>query len=121
MSILSGLTVKPLLIALAVSLAANASLGWLWLGARDNAAVASERAVTATESARKCGSGVDKLNAENEAKSAAADKAVADAKKAATPLRQRADRILAAPPASADDCEAAKAVADDFLASRVKQ
>ena len=116
----SALAVKPLLIVVAVSWTLLAGTGLLLRSAYKDAAVASERAETATESARMCSRGVQAIKDSQEAKNKSAEKAIKAARTDADKLRQRADQVLAAPPAGTKDCEAAQVVVNEWLANMIK-
>ena len=108
------------LIALAVSLAGNALLTRLWLSSRDDAATAAERTAQALGDAKLCSDGAKAVLQASEIKTAEAEKAIAAARNGAKTLRSRADRTLATPATSADDCKAAGDVVDAWLTERAK-
>lgn len=112
---------NPLLLVLAISLAANGALGWVYLGARDDVVAAKKDADAAKGAAETCSSAVDQLQI----------KAAANAKKFAKDLKaaqskadtgdKKADEILATPATvPGDDCKSAQDRVDTWLAGRVK-
>lgn len=118
----------PILLGLALSLALNAALGWAYLGQRDKTTEA-QSAVTAMEQqrdgaradARACSDAVDNLRdlADRLADDAKAARAEAAAK--AKSHNQKADTILATPPAvPGDDCRSAQLRIGDWLKGRAK-
>jgi len=109
----------PLLLALGVLLVSNAATGWAWLQARDRAATLQEQLVNTVDVARECSRGVEALRTEADKRARAARAAVAAAEKRAAAGDQRADQILATPPAVVgDDCASAQAQVDDWLSTR---
>ena len=120
------LAVSPATAALAVSLTANAALGWLWLGARDDAAASHARvqAVQAELGAalavgQACSDGVAELQRQAETRAQEAAKARAEAQSRAKQYALRADQVLSTPPAvPGDDCASAKARVADWLQRR---
>lgn len=119
---------NPLLIALAISVAANAAVGWAWLGQRDETATAKAdlRAMEgqrdgARQAASACSDSVDDLRelADKRARDAAPSRAAAAS--AAQGHNQRADVILSTPaPVPGDMCASAQARVDDWLKGRAK-
>lgn len=98
----------PLTIALAISLALNAALGWAYLGQRDKAVVAVERTEQATGAAVACSAGVDDLQTKAETRRLEAAPKVEAAKQAAAAGNKRADVILATPASTpGNDCKSA--------------
>jgi hypothetical protein len=106
-------------ILLALSLLANAVLGWAYLGQRDKAVTYEVREGAAVATAELCSKGTDAL-----------DKAAGQREREARPARQaaqdkdrqhqaQAQQILAKPAAvPGDACASAQAVVDDFWARR---
>lgn len=96
------------IIALAISLAGNAGLSYLWLGARDEATTAQTNLKSAKDAAETCSKSVDDLQvkAADRAKAAAKDRAAAAA--SAQNRDAKADEILSTPATSTDDCKAAQ-------------
>ncbi|CAN7411659.1 hypothetical protein LJR074_002609 [Acidovorax sp. LjRoot74] len=121
-------TLSPILIALAISLAANGLLGWAYLGQRDDTAVAKTalrdmegQRDGIRQAASACSDSVDDLRelADKRARDAAPARAAAAS--TAQGHNQRADQILAAPaPVPGDVCASAQARVDDWLKSRNK-
>lgn len=119
---------NPILIALAISVAANAALGWAWLGQRDETATAKAdlRAMEgqrdgARQAASVCSDSVDDLRelADKRARDAAPARAAAAS--TAQGHNQRADQILATPaPVPGDLCASAQARVDEWLKGRAK-
>lgn len=119
---------NPILIALTISLAANAVLGWAYLGQRDDTATAQAdlrgmegQRDGARQAASACSDSLDDLRelADKRARDAAAARAAAATK--AQNHNQRADAILAAPPkVPGDACASAQARVDDWLKGRVQ-
>lgn len=117
---------NPILIALAISLAANGVLGWAYLGQRDDTATAKAdlRAMEgqrdgARQAASACSDSVDDLRdlADKRARDAAPARAAAAS--AAQGHNQRADVILSTPaPAPGDVCASAQARVDEWLKGR---
>jgi len=71
------------------------------------------------DAARECSRGVEALRLEADKRVRAARAAIAAAELRASQRDQRADQILATPPAVAgDDCASAQAQVDDWLANR---
>lgn len=114
-------------ILLAVSLAVNALVGWAYLGQRDATAVA-ETALHdmrgqrdgAREAASACSDAVDDLRTLADRRAREADQARRAAAKRAEGHNQRADVILAAPPAvPGDACASAQVRVDEWLKGRV--
>jgi hypothetical protein len=119
---------NPIMIALAISLAANAALGWAYLGQRDDTTTAQTalrdmegQRDGARQAASACSDSVDDLRelADKRAREAAAARAAAAGK--AQGHNQRADAILAAPPkVPGDACASAQARVDDWLKGRAQ-
>lgn len=110
-----------LAIALALSLAGNAAMGWAWLGTRDDLASALVRQQAAEGAAQQCSEGVAALQARAAAaaRASAVQRAAAAASAAAGDAR--ADVILASPPSTpADDCKSAVDQVDQWLQSRAR-
>jgi hypothetical protein len=120
---------NPILIALAISVAANAALGWAYLGQRDATATgkADLRAMEgqrdgARQAASACSDSVDDLRelADKRARDAAPARVAAAS--VAQGHNQRADVILSTPaPVPGDSCASAQARVDDWLKGRWKQ
>lgn len=117
---------NPVHIILALSVLANAALGWAYLGQRDTIATLRAEA-KATQGqldevradARACSDAVDDLRALADQRAKEADAARAQASKAAAGRNARADAILSAPPAvPGDDCASARVRVDQWLKGR---
>lgn len=109
----------PLLLAVAVLVATNAATGWAWLHARDQLAVAQERADAAVDAAGQCTASITALQAAAQQQAINARAAIAAASKRAAASNQVADQILAKPPAvPGNDCASAQAQVDEWLANR---
>lgn len=119
---------NPILIALAISVAANAALGWAYLGQRDETATAQAelRAVEgqrdgARQAASACSDSVDDLRELADRRAREAAPARAAAASATQGHNQRADLILSTPaPVPGDACASAQARVDEWLKGRVK-
>lgn len=119
---------NPLLIGLAISVAANAALGWAYLGQRDDTTEARTalrdmegQRDGARQAASACSDSVDDLRelANKRARDAAPARAAAVS--AAQGHNQRADQILAAPaPVPGDVCASAQARVDEWLKGRAE-
>lgn len=118
----------PLQILLTVLLVGNVFIGWAWLGARDDATTArAELAAKGQElagvrgAAQACSSKVDELRTlvDKRAQEAGAARRAAGAR--ASAHNQRADAILAAPPAvPGDACTSAQVRVDAWLQGRAR-
>lgn len=121
-------TFSPLLIALAISVAANAAVGWAWLGQRDETATAKAdlRAMEGQRDgvrqvASECSASVDDLRKLADRRYIVAAPARAAADSAARGYNQVADVILSTPaPVPGDACASAQARVDDWLKNRTK-
>lgn len=119
---------NPILIALAISVAINAALGWAYLGQRDDTTEARTalrdlggQRDGARQAASACSDSVDDLRklADKLAREAAPARAAAAS--AAQGHNQRADVILSTPaPVPGDACASAQARVDEWLKGRVK-
>lgn len=105
-------------IALALSMLANASVTYLYMGKRDEATVAQGERDQARGAATACSDATDDLRelADKRAKEAKAARAAAA--EAAKSRDQRADDILSTPASSTDDCQAAATRATTWLKGR---
>lgn len=110
---------SPTHIVLAISLAANAALGYTYLGQRDTATVAKVEQRQAVGMALNCSEGTEKLEtAAAQRKTAAAPK-IAAAQQQAQQHDREADRIMATPPAvPGDACASAQAELDTWWETR---
>ncbi|CAN7371868.1 hypothetical protein LJR074_002215 [Acidovorax sp. LjRoot74] len=119
---------NPILIALAISVAANAAFGWAYLSQRDDTATAKAdlRAMEgqrdgARQTASACSDSVDDLRELADKRALNAAPARAAAASAAQGHNQRADQILSTPaPVPGDVCASAQARVDDWLKGRAK-
>lgn len=120
--------INPIIVALAVSVAANAALGWAYLGQRDDTTEAKTalrdmqgQRDGARQAASACSDSVDDLRELADKRAREAAPAQAAAASAAQGHNQRADQILAAPaPVPGDVCASAQARVDDWLKGRAK-
>ena len=119
---------NPILIALAISVAANAALGWAYLGQRDETAAARAdlrgmegQRDGARQAASACSDSVDDLRelADRRGREAAQARSAASGK--AQGHNKRADQILATPaPVLGDACASAQARVDEWLKGRAQ-
>ncbi len=117
---------KVLAIALALSLAACAGLGWAYLGQRDETALAQQalrdmegQRDGALQAADACSASVAAAASAAAGAHRRAEIAMARAADAGLQLRRRADATLAAGPAvPGDDCASARATVDAWLLER---
>lgn len=110
---------QAVLLALAISLAGNAALGWAWQGARDGREAAVLERDSARFDASACSDATDDLRtlADQRSKDAAAARTAAA--NAARTHAQRADRTLSkAPAAPGDMCKSMQALGDEWLRER---
>lgn len=116
----------PLQYLLAASLAANAALGWAWLGQRDDTATAKAEATAMQQqrdgirsAASACSAGVDELAQAGKQRAAAAAPVRQAAASRAAVHNAKADEILSAPPpVPGDACASAQARVDQWLKGR---
>lgn len=119
---------NPILIALAISVAANVALGWAYLGQRDdNTTARSElrdmqgQRDGARQMASECSDATEALRELAHKRAAAAAPARAAAASTANALQQRADYTLSLKPRDpANQCASMQALADEWLQGRVK-
>jgi len=110
---------NPFHIILAISLAANAALGWAYLGQRDNTTMAKVEERQAVGVALECSKGTEELAAKAEQRRQQAAPKVQAARKSAAQHNRKADQILATSPAvPGDACASAQAVVDDWWEKR---
>lgn len=108
--------ISPMLIALALSLAANAALGWAYLGQRDETTAAAGQRDQARADATACSDAVEDLRELANKRSAAAAPARAAASAAAQGLNARADYTLGLQPkVPGDMCASMQALGDEWL------
>lgn len=120
--------INPMLLALGLSLAANAALGWAYLGQRDDTTEAKTalrdmqgQRDGARQAASACSDSVDDLRELTDKRARDAVLARAVAASAAQGHNQRADQILATPaPVPGDACASAQTRVDDWLKGRAK-
>ena len=119
---------NPVHIILALSVLANAALGWAYLGQRDKAAKASadlthmqQQRDGARGAASACSDAVEALQEQAAQRAAAAAPARAAAAQTAQQSDRRADYTLSLKPRHVGDaCASAQALADEWLRGRVK-
>lgn len=120
--------INPMLLALGLSLAVNALLGWAYLGQRDDTTTAQAalrdmegQRDGAREAASACSDSVEGLRELEEQRGRDAARARAAAAGKALGYNQRADQILAAPaPVPGDACASAQARVDSWLKGRAQ-
>lgn len=116
----------PILYALIVSAALNLLAGWAYLGQRDTittlrteATAVQGRLDAARADASACSDATDDLRTLADERAREADKARAQARKAAAGRNARADAILSSPPAvPGDDCASARVRVDQWIKGR---
>lgn len=112
---------SPTHIVLAISLAANAVLGYAYLGQRDTATVAKVEQRQAVGVALGCSQGTEKLAEQAGQREAEAAPKRRQARDKAAEHDREADRILATPPAvPGNACASAQAELDSWWAERAK-
>lgn len=116
---------QPLIIALALSVAGNAALGWVYLKHRDQAAASLATATTQRDQARAdataCSDATEALRELADRRIAAAAPARAAATSTARTLQARADHTLSLQPSKpADLCASMQAMGDDWLQGRAR-
>ena len=112
---------NPLAILLAISLIANAALGYAYLGQRDKATVAVVQEQHATGAAQECNKGTEQLETKAKERQAAAAPKIEAAKHKAKALDAQADQILTAPAAvPGDACASAQARLDRWWSTQEK-
>lgn len=110
---------NPMIVALAISLAANAALGWAYLGQRDDTTAAQGERDQARADASACSDATEDLRELAGKRSAAAAPARAAAAATAQGLQQRADYTLGLQPkVPGDMCASMQALGDDWLQGR---
>lgn len=111
--------VQALALALALSIASNAALGWAWLGARDQVATTTSERDNARAAASACSDATEALRELADKRGAEAARAQAEARKAASHREGRAQQILSTPAAlPGDDCGSARVRVDGWLNGR---
>ena len=120
--------INPMIVALAISVAANAALGWAYLGQRDDTTQARGelRAMEgqrdgARQLASECSDATEALREQASRRAAAAAPARAAAASTASALQQRSDYTLSLKPRDpANLCGSMQALGDEWLQGRVK-
>jgi hypothetical protein len=110
--------VSPWAYVLAVSLAANAALTYVYLGERDKTAIAETERDNARGAATACSDATKALRDLADKRDKEAKAARAAAAESAKGRDKRADQILSTPASSPDDCKAAQDRAAKWLGSR---
>lgn len=106
-------------VALSLSVAANAVLGWAWLDAREELVVAARDRDTARGDASACSDATDDLRDLADKRGKEAKVAQAAARRTALAHEQLALQILGTPAAvPGDDCGSARVRADAWLRER---
>ncbi|MBB3641182.1 hypothetical protein [Variovorax atrisoli] len=114
--------VQALLLALGLSVAGNAALGWAWIGAREKAATSVLQRDDARAAASACSDATEDLRDLADKRAAEAKKAQAAARSVALGHEARAQTILATPAAvPGDACASAQARIDGWLKGRAGQ
>lgn len=112
---------QALLAALGISLAANASLGWAWIGAREKVATSILQRDDARAAASDCSDATDDLRTLADKRAAEAKKAQAAARDRAVNYQQAANTILSTPAAvPGEACASAQVRIDSWLRGRVQ-
>lgn len=111
--------VQALLLALSLSVAVNAALGWAWIGTREKAATSVLQRDDARAAATACSDATEDLRDLADKRAAEAKKAQAAARLMALDYQARAQAILATPAAvPGDACASAQARIDGWLKGR---
>ena len=112
--------IQALMVALGLSVAGNAALGWAWMGAREKAATTVVERDNARAAASACSDATEDLRDLADKRGAEAKKAQAEARRAATGRQQTANTILSTPAAvPGDACASAQVRVDTWLKGRV--
>ena len=107
------------LLALALSMAGNAALGWAWQGARDAKQAAVRERDDAQAAAQACTAAVNGLSRLAIEREASAKTAREAARAEGAKLARRADRTLSkAPAVPGDMCKSMQALGDEWLRER---
>ncbi|MET3915983.1 hypothetical protein ABID97_002765 [Variovorax sp. OAS795] len=113
--------IQALLVALGLSVAVNAALGWAWVGAHEKAATTVVERDNARSAASACSDATEDLRDLADKRAAEAKKAQAVARAAATGRQQAAHTILSTPPAiPGDACASAQLRVDAWLKGRAQ-
>lgn len=111
--------INPLVMALAISVAANGLLGWAYLGQRDHATAAQGQRDQARADATACSDATEDLRELADKRRAAAAPARAAASAAAQGLNARSDYTLGLQPkVPGDMCASMQALGDEWLQGR---
>ena len=114
--------INPVLLALALSLAANGLLGWAWLGQRDDTTAAISQRDQARGDASACSDATEALRELADKRAKAAAPARAAAASVAQGLQARSDYTLRLRPSNpADMCASMQALGDEWLQGRVQK
>jgi len=105
-------------IALAISMAANAGLTYVYLGQRDETTIAQGERDQARGAATACSDATEALRELSDKRTAENKKLRAAAALKAQGHDQKADEILTTPPSDTDDCKAAQQRATTWLKGR---
>ena len=112
-------TLQALLVALGLSVAGNAALGWAWIGAREKAVTSTLQRDDARAAASACSDATEDLRELADKRAMEAKKAQAVARQAAGRREVRAQQILGTPPAlPGDDCGSARVRVNEWLKGR---
>ena len=112
---------QALLVALGLSVAGNAALGWAWVGAREKAATTILQRDDARAVASACSDATDDLRELADKRGVEAKKAQAVARDAATGRQKTAQTILSTPATvPGDACASAQVRVDAWLRGRVQ-
>ncbi|TSD56368.1 hypothetical protein FFI97_019200 [Variovorax sp. KBS0712] len=116
---------QTLLVALGLSVAGKAALGWAWVGAREKSATTlverDNARVAAAASASACSDATEDLRDLADERGAEAKRAQAVARAAATGRQQAANAILGAPSAvPGNACASAQVRVDGWLRGRAQ-
>ena len=113
---------QALLVALGLSVAGNAALGWAWVGAREKGATTVVERDNARSAASACSDATEDLRDLADKRAAEAKKAQAAARTAATGRQQTAQTIMSTPAAvPGDACASAQVRVDGWLKGRAGQ
>lgn len=113
---------SALIACLALSLLGNALLAWLWVGAREGAAVATHEGGHARAAAAACSEGTEVLVQQADKREGEGRDRQAAAAKVALEHERKAQDILITPAAvPGDSCASAQARIDEWLADRVSR
>lgn len=112
---------QALLVALGLSAAGNAALGWAWVGAREKAATTVVERDNARSAASACSDATEDLRDLADKRGVEAKKAQAAARSAAIGRQKTANTILSTPAAvPGNACASAQVRVDAWLRGRVQ-